>query len=161
MEPIDKNDSCEGELEEALQSSESEEELLSILGIVLSLDQDVGKGFTVRLLGKLLKTMLVDLELKGKAGVEIISAMKENGDYEDLKGVLLYVLADKCKDVLSRQTYLEVFGRHLEVIGEYYRRKGNKQQLMRNMELLVDVLEGEGQKEKAEEVKQKVQKGNL
>ena len=60
------------------------------------------KGFALRLLGKLLKTMLVDLELKGNAGVEIISAMKENGDYEDLKGVLLYVLADKCKDVLSR-----------------------------------------------------------
>ena len=50
--------------------------------------------------------MHVDLELKGKAGVEIILVMKENGDYEDMKGALLYVLADKCKDVLSRKTYL-------------------------------------------------------
>ena len=103
MEPIGKDDSCEGELlEEALQSSESEEELFSTLGIVLSLDSDVDKGFAVRLLDKLFKKMLIDLELKGKAGVEIISAMKENGDYEDLKGALLHVLANKCKDVFSK-----------------------------------------------------------
>ena len=40
-------------------------------------------------------------------------------------------------------------------------RKGNKDLFMKNMGLLVSVLEGEGQTEKAEEVKQKIQKGNL
>ena len=66
--------------------------------------------------------------------------MKEKVNYENLRGSLLCVLAEKYTTELDVPTYLKFFGLHLEEIAEHYRMQGNKVGYVHNMRLLENVL---------------------
>ena len=62
--------------------------------------------------------------------------MKKRVDYENLRGSLLCVLAEKYATEFDVPSYLQFFGPHLEELAEHYRLQGNKVGYVRNMQLL-------------------------
>ena len=77
--------------------------------------------------------MQINLEIKSERVDNIVSALKRNGDYDDLKGALLYVLTKVYKTKLNEETYIKVFGRSLETTVEYYVLKGDRMGFVYNV----------------------------
>ena len=92
----------------SLEEKKSEEELLDLLSIVMSLDSEVKKDLSLKLLSKLLNKMQVGLKVNGYESYKIIKALKKKGDYDELlKGSLLSYLAEKYK-VADEKAYLKM-----------------------------------------------------
>ena len=139
----------------SLEEKKSEEELLDLLSIVMSLDSEVKKDLSLKLLSKLLNKMQVGLKVNGYESYKIIKALKKKGDYDELlKGSLLSYLAEKYK-VADEKAYLKMFGKNFEKVGEYHLVKGNQKMFMENMELAEKVFREEGEFSKADEIKER------
>ena len=70
--------------------------------------------------------------------------MKKKINYENLRGSLLCVLAEKYATEFNVPTYLQFFELHLEELAEHYRLQGNKAGYFHNIKLLEDVLRTKG-----------------
>ena len=77
--------------------------------------------------------MQINIDLKQSTLSNIVSALKKNGDYDDLKGALLYLLTKVYKTKLNEDTYIKVFGRYLETITYYCMLKGDRSGFVYNM----------------------------